>query len=129
VLIVGAEQETELVTSLQKTRKIDTHFRRIYRDILQSTDPIARFMLLYMLLMTVIGKDNQASVDNWIRKHQPGVVETKHPLKSYMETIYTRLRNEVAHGSERKVPIEKTRSEINQNIEVFQNLVKRALLK
>lgn len=65
------------------------------------TSGIGKYLLLYLILLTHF-QDEQRQVDNFIRKHEAGVVETPRPtLKQggtpVSETVYTRLRNEVGH--------------------------------
>jgi hypothetical protein len=127
-LIVGAGGEQELQAALAQGNSVNSTFGNIYREILRSRDPVAQFMLLYMLLMSIVG-DNQAGVDDWIKLNEPdvGMTSRTRGTRIVEETTYTRLRNEVAHGSERKVPLAEMKREITLNIGRFRQLVKIAL--
>lgn len=91
------------VHSLEQLKKRYNKFRqssslRVYSSAIQQEDPIARFMFLYNIILTLSG-DRQAEVDRNIRFLAPDTPETPSPIKkNIQETIYTRLRNEIAHN-------------------------------
>jgi hypothetical protein len=98
-----------------------------YRFAVRQKDLIAKFMLLYNLLLAIVG-DNQKKADELIEKYQPNVQKTQSPHnQNISETIYTRLRNEIAHKREGCFP-EKTRNEINSLVGNFQFILKQAVL-
>ena len=70
----------------------------LFRSALQSASPVEAFMHMYHILMMLFG-DRQSDVDAFVTSEDPTVPQTQHPLKypGVMETIYTRLRNELAH--------------------------------
>ena len=74
----------------------------------------------------MIHADNQEAVDAFIFSAEPKVPRTKSPIKSSMETVYTRLRNELAH---RRVGtnIESTKSEMTARLNDLIALTKRAI--
>ncbi len=70
----------------------------LFRSARQSMSHVEEFVHLYNLILLLCG-DDQGKVDAFIRGAEPTVPQTQHPLKAHgvMETIYSRLRNELAH--------------------------------
>jgi hypothetical protein len=99
-----------------------------YAFALRQTNRLSTFMLLYNILLQVAG-DSQKSVDNMLKAVKPDIeiVNTRIVIngknKAIEETVYTKLRNEVAH---KRVNIEKeaTVNEIKLHINEFKDLVK-----
>jgi hypothetical protein len=89
--------------SLDRLRQRYLNFRqssslRVYSSAIQQKDPIARFMFLYNIILNLSG-DRQDQVDINIRSIAPETPETPSPIKQNIkETLYTRLRNEIAHN-------------------------------
>lgn len=71
-------------------------WRHIYRDALNVEEPIARFMLLYGILLLVCG-DNQKKVDDRILGLRPSTVQRR-DRDGTNKTAYCGLRNELGHG-------------------------------
>jgi len=72
-------------------------------------------------------KVRREQVDDFIRKIDPNVVQTQRPNNPrIIETVYTRLRNEMSH-TRPKADILNTKNEINQNVSGFANIVKKAI--
>ena len=69
---------------------------------LNQSDFLSKFMLLYNLILQITG-DSQKLVDETIKKYDPSVIVTitkrklHGKIKEVEETIYTKLRNEIAH--------------------------------
>jgi hypothetical protein len=84
-------------------------------------------MQLYNLLLRFF-EDEQLQVDNFIRREEPTVQETRDPRpgRSNMETVYTRLRNEFAHRR-LGVNIENAKFEMVQQVGGLSSLTKRAI--
>jgi hypothetical protein len=72
--------------------------------------------------------DQQKDVDAFIVKEDPLVPRTQHPLKAtgIMETIYTRLRNELAH-TRVGTNIEATKTQMAHRVGGLVSLVKRCI--
>jgi hypothetical protein len=82
----------------------------LYRNAMACVEPVARYMFLYSTLLTLFD-DSQGEVEGYFREHAPAEelqekeppprVAKKKPPKPKtgpkLETIYTRLRNEVGH--------------------------------
>lgn len=99
----------------------------LYRFTRNQGDHVARFMFLYNILLQ-LNDDLQPQVDKFIREQVPGVPQTPSPRKSgRYETLYTRLRNEVGHGRSGVDPAQ-THLEIEENVEEFEELVRKAIL-
>ena len=103
-----------------------------FAHALNQRDPIANFMLLYNLILQV-SCDSQKKVDETIRKLDPNVIVIKVKRENnigreieYEETIYTKLRNEIAH-SRKGVMKENTIKDIRNNVSKFVGIVKKAI--
>ncbi len=71
---------------------------RLYSSAIQQEDPIARFMFLYNIILTLSG-EKQAAVDKNILSIAPESPKSTSPRNiNAQETVYTRLRNEIAHN-------------------------------
>lgn len=88
-------------------------------------DNVSRFMFLYNLALQ-IHSDNQRTLDESILKIEPSCTISKSPKFKRNETIYTRLRNQVAHCRD-NTNIETTRKEIDGVVNIFQGVVLKML--
>jgi len=94
-------QLIDLLNSPPNSRK-DLYYKQ-YRIALHSDDPLAQYMLLYSILIQLF-QDSQHKVDEFIREVEPEVQIFKKNIqkreKTHMkeETIYTNLRNAIAHA-------------------------------
>jgi response regulator of citrate/malate metabolism len=88
-------------------------------------DPVSRFLSLYAMLSSV-ANDNQQQIDELIRTEEPTVACSPSPRHSRPETIFTRLRNELAHHRE-GVSVFATHDEIRLHVGRFEGLVRRIL--
>ena len=95
-----------------------------YRFSCNQSDAVARYMFLYNILLQ-LHNDSQTQVDDFIRREEPAVAQSPSP-RSGMETIYTRLRNEVGHRRPGVTP-EQTRTEMESKMTGLQELTKRAI--
>ena len=84
-------------------------------------DNVSRFMFLYNLALQ-IQSDNQKLLDESILIIEPGCVVSKSPKFERNETIYTRLRNQIAHRRD-NTNIEATRKKIDGVLNSFQEVV------
>ena len=84
-------------------------------------DNVSRFMFLYNLALQV-HSDNQRTLDESILHIEPTCVVSPSPRFNRDETIYTRLRNQVAHCRD-NTNIETTRKEIDGVVNKFQEVV------
>jgi hypothetical protein len=75
------------------TRKVR---RQLYRATLNIEGPLARFVLLYSVLLLVCG-DSQKKVDVCICRLRPDTQRYK-DRNGLKETVFTRLRNKLGHG-------------------------------
>jgi len=85
-------------------------------------EPIGRFIALYSLLLTV-GNDLQPEVDRLILTVEPTTHQTPSPKTRQPETLYTRLRNELAHVRV-TATLFSTHEEIELHLERFEWIVK-----
>ncbi|RLG46061.1 MAG: hypothetical protein DRN92_05945 [Thermoproteota archaeon] len=113
-------------TELQSKDIPGSQYLKLFRFALQAPDMVTEFMFLYAILLTIF--DKQGEVDRFIRSIEPDVPYTPRPDKPRIkETIYTRLRNEVAHPNRPKVDLTKTREEISKVLPKFIFIVKKAI--
>lgn len=85
-------------------------------------EPIGRFVALYALLLSEAG-DSQSEVDRLILEFDPNTQQTRSPKNGKLETLYTRLRNELAHVRT-TANVFSTHDEIELHLQRFQWLVK-----
>ena len=100
----------------------------LFRFAIYQTDHVARFMFLYNLIL-FMNKDDSFKVDRQIYQIDPKVEKTPIPDprgKTKTETIFRRLRMEIAHG--RKKDLSRTRQEIEENVSHLQTIVREAIL-
>lgn len=104
----------------------------LYCSALGTDDPVAKFLILYLILYEVSGNDDQQKVDDLIKccapltvMNQRSWVDKKGVTKSIDETIYTRLRNEITHRI--AVRREENREAIISNLDAFQTIVHQVL--
>lgn len=104
----------------------------LYRSALCADDPIAKFLMLYLILYELSGNEEQKKVDCVVLKYFRQTVQAKSSRigkngvkKTKKETIYTRLRNQVTHRIE--AAPEQNRREIVSNLDTFESIVRHVL--
>jgi hypothetical protein len=97
----------------------------LFRSARQSLSPVEEFMHLYNILL-MLHNDHQPTVDAFIKSQEPGVQETLSPHTSKMETVYTKLRNELGH-KRAGVNLEDTKREMGHRLPGLIALTKRAI--
>ena len=124
-IILDATRRQELARLLERPlARADLY--AAYRFRVSQSDAVARFMFLYNILLQ-LGGDDQGGVDNLLRQEEPNVRQRLRKRKPrVMETIYTRLRNEVGHVRAEATPSQ-TRTEIEHNVAALQAIVKVAI--
>jgi len=126
VLTLGEDTCRDLTRRLEQTYIDANQFYSAYRFALNQSDPVARFMFLYNILLQ-INNDDQKQVDASIRSEVPSIPQSPRPDRpSVIETAYSRLRNEVGHKRS-GTPPEQTRRKIQDNVATFQELVRTAI--
>lgn len=117
----------DLQTELARPALSEAPFFSSYRLALQSRSPVEKFMQLYSLLLRFF-EDEQAKVDEFIRRQDSAVPQTPDPRpgRSKRETVYTRLRNECA---QRRAGVnrQETNAEMEQHVGGLIRLVKQAI--
>jgi hypothetical protein len=135
VPFVSTSKPDAILRALDRVDQLESK-HRLYRLACVQTDPTTRFLLLYQLLL-LIHRDSQKQVDEFILARIPGTPHSPGPIlrpgaSPRSETIYTRLRNELAHvrkGSDGKTPVSTaaTMREVEQWVGQLQDLVRAAL--
>lgn len=98
----------------------------LYQNSSTLTDPIARFLSLYMVMLHDVG-DNQGAVDEAILRIDSTVGQFKKPVGKRFETIFTKLRNEIGHKRD-GVNILESHRLIRENVDRFEEIVKKHIL-
>lgn len=109
---------------LDSSNANEFHYKA-YKRCMDVDDVVSKFMFLYNILLCLVGDSGQRNVDDLIKSIDETVAESLSP-RNRMETIYTRLRNEVAHN--RGVEFVSTDEEISHNINAFQCIVNKAIM-
>lgn len=108
----------------QASRPCEQYFG-LLRSARQSMSPVEEFVHLYNLLRMLLG-DTEIAVDNFIKRESPTAPQTPSPHRSGVETVYTRLRSELAHPA-RGVNVDQTKREMAQWVGGLVGLTKRAI--
>ncbi|MGI2294157.1 methylamine utilization protein MauJ [Paenibacillus sp. GXUN7292] len=121
------EQSDQLKQNLEYNVR-DNTLLRMYRLAIKNNNPMERFFLLYGIIYLLFR--NQEKVDSFI-KTTSGYDSSKEKVsgnreRSDKETIYTWLRNQIAHMN-RSTNIKDIRMQIISNLNEFQNIVKEAM--
>jgi len=114
----------DLINTSSSNRKL--FLSRQFRFSIQNEDPISRYMFLYSLLLQTCN-DKQGEVDTFICAQEPTVELFQSPKSpKTMETVYTKLRNEIAHVR-KNVTLEGTAKEIKLRVNNLQSLTRCAI--
>ncbi|MBF0529660.1 MAG: hypothetical protein HQK55_10395 [Deltaproteobacteria bacterium] len=103
----------------------------LYRYAICSDEPVVQFLILYLILEEMY--KNQSAVDKFIMENAPQTLQTNSPFVNSdgsprLETVYTRLRNELVHKRENVYPTA-TRAEIQDHLDDFRNIVHSMILR
>lgn len=94
----------------------------MYAFGLESQNKIVRFLVLYSAL-ALIADGKQENIDELIRQANPTITLLPSPRKNCVETVYTKLRNELIHSEDRGREPEKAIGGIKEYIGSFQQVV------
>jgi len=104
----GQKRIEDLIKKLEGETPPRNQHLYLYRFSAKQKDPLARFMFLYNILLQLNG-DSQKDLDAFIRTCDSGVSQSLRPDKpKIIETLYTRLRNEIAHCRNTVLPEDTT---------------------
>ncbi len=124
----------ELEDHLKKPELLGEICFKIYRLAVNNQDTLGKFMLLYSVISQLTENEYQDEVDELIRNVEPNVKQTPKPSINGRtlrgnpnETIFTRLRNEIAHRRP-NADMQITSKEIKENINKF-DLIANMILK
>jgi hypothetical protein len=86
----------ELGNLLNQSKRLNNHpLVNIFSYAVRVDEPVVQFMLLYLILYEIF-KD-QKSIDKYIMNISPNTLQIPSPHNNKLETIYTKLRNEITH--------------------------------
>ncbi|HEY9909422.1 MAG TPA: hypothetical protein V6D18_17665, partial [Thermosynechococcaceae cyanobacterium] len=124
--ILGEEQIKDLKGFLEKNNHNSFPYYDLFYSALGLTDPIAKFMVLYLVVLNLCktgNRERQEDVDKFVLSIEPQVLTFNPfcPRKSCIpETIYTNLRNQVGHAPPntmiQSTRIQSTREEMEKNL-------------
>lgn len=120
---VGPLWFTENVEAFHKEYDYDLLKRYNFARALD--DPISRFLSLYAMLASITN-DRQSEIDALIEREEPTVSKSYSPKTGQPESLFTRLRNELAHHRE-GVSVFDTHDEIRLHVARFEWIVGRVL--
>jgi hypothetical protein len=126
-LVVGLSAD-RLRTELELESPAGEHNFGLFRSALQATSPVEKYMHLYNILLMLFN-DEKRKVDKFILGENPEVPRTPEPRlrrSKILETVYTRLRNELAHKRD-GVNLEDTKAEMTNRLPELIALTKRAI--
>ncbi|MEW8061066.1 MAG: hypothetical protein AB2777_07540 [Candidatus Thiodiazotropha endolucinida] len=112
---------TTLLHNSTRTNEYDIQLIHQFVVARSEIDNVSRFMFLYNLALQ-IHSDNQRTLDESILRIEPKCTLSRSPISDRNETIYTRLRNQVAHFRD-NTNIEATRKEIDGVVGAFKQVV------
>ena len=94
-----------------------------------SVGPVEEFMHLYAILL-IFFNDSQTKIGGFVVSIEPSVQQTqslsKHAHVGMLETVYTRLRNELAHKRKNAV-LEITKLEMSKHLAGLRTIVQQAI--
>jgi hypothetical protein len=106
----------------------DVYFEMFYQAK-TSSNVVVEFLGYYQIISYILGDDAQADIEKFILAHDLTTPQTQKPHRrpGVMETVYTRLRNEIAHarlvpGTMQPKDISKTKAEIAERVSGLQQL-------
>ncbi|KAA5539776.1 hypothetical protein FYK55_23555 [Roseiconus nitratireducens] len=119
---------TTIADQLSNSAAASDIHKQMFRSAIRSGGSTERFMHLYNLMMMLFG-DHQGRVDRFIQQNEPNVALTQSPhLKTgVMETVYTRLRNEISHHRQ-GVDLELTKQEMSNHVGRLSEHVRGAII-
>jgi hypothetical protein len=99
----------------------------LFRSARQSMGSAEEFMTFYHILLMLFN-DSQSNVDNFIISEEPAVPQSQRPGRgsTVIETIYTRLRNELAH-KRAGINLNNSKKEMANRLGPLRLLTKRAI--
>lgn len=123
------EMADPLHEAIEKNEAL-SDFKKLYVSALSIKDDAARFIFLYSILSIL--KGNQIKVDSFIKQADPAVEMKDNTLRGatqnigQYETIFTFLRNALAHAS-KKISAEEINSEMSKNIYTLATITRKAV--
>ena len=120
-------------SEIQELKEVLVQSKRLKNHVLINTfsyairidEPIVQFMLLYLILYELF-KD-QKSIDKYIMTVSPSALQVPSPHNNKLETIYTKLRNEITHRVDSSP--DETKKGILSNIHGLKQIVQTAILE
>jgi hypothetical protein len=121
------ENQNDIKRMLETYKNDDFNdYANIFTNVCAMKDLIGKYILLYSILSALKGP--QREVDKYIRSIEPNVEmrKTTKPNANYDETIYTYLRNQIGHTTD-KTDTTKLNDEVLLNIGGLREIVKKAI--
>jgi hypothetical protein len=127
--IIAGKAPAELKEVLERqSGRADIYFE-FFNQARTASNDVVEFLGYYQIIAS-IQEDNQKKVDRFFDKHDPHMPPRTQRLdrpSGETETVYTRLRNEIAHvrmvaGTQRPKDIAETKAEIAEHVEGLRRL-------
>jgi len=127
--LIGEVDHSRLTKFMNKSDPSIDYYSKLYHQVLKFDNDAQIFLFLYNMLLKFSG-DSQECVDQKIRDVYPAVPNfiAKVKGKDILETLFTRLRNEVGHNR-KNASFLSTSSEISRNLKKFQDVVRKIIFK
>ena len=130
--LVPAGDLAALTADLEDLSPHGEMYHDLYRVAMQAEDVVDRYLSLYRLLLILClgsaGKEKQEFVDDFIEDHTSECRTFPRPDKPHiLETVYTRLRNEVGHARP-GVDLAATRQEMDARVYELADIVRTAIM-
>ena len=115
-----------LKAELEQSSPPGEHYYGLLRSARQSLSPVEEFVHVYNLLL-MLYNNHFADVEAFILSKDPAVPQTRSPHNpKLMETVYTRLRHELAHARA-GVNLDSTKAEMTKRVSELIALTKQAI--
>ena len=124
-VLPGEEEANNILCLANSTTEELTMYYHQFAFANAEVDAISRYSFLYNLLLQISG-DNQKKVDQVILAVDPNCEQSTSPNNNKPETLYTRLRNELAHKRE-GVRYTETKNSIEEKVDDLSLITKEII--
>ena len=127
-IIIKSNQDNfeNLKENLENYSYLNSSYATIYTETLKLDSVLGQYVLLYSILSAMVG--SQKKVDAYIKKQEPEIqyMPTTRKNSNAMETIYTNIRNQIAHSNE-ETDITSLKKDVNKLLSGLNDIVKKKI--
>lgn len=139
--IIVERQASEIKETLERNNALADIYFELFHQARSSSNEVVEFLGYYQLVSSALDDPEQKVIDDFFMEHSnPKPAVTSKPRKNSKlsstgtETVYTRLRNEIAHvryvfGTEEMVNLADTKAEISNHVRGLRRLAVIAIDK